>query len=209
MTLSASPTPVNAYIGKVQRLTLKVIPGYACKVYIGQAGFVKESLTGVYAVLFPNSTGGHSEEFTVVDPRGTDGVDLATIYVASDCPGEKVSMFYFQTGNLSASVLRFFGYGALIGYPPACNSLYSGPTTLAAFIRVQVIPGQTGKVSLGNLACSTFAVLYPNSGNPAQHNGHSEKFYIEDKWGQLRPDLIRFTPDVGTEGLLILMATYS
>lgn len=210
LTNTATALSINGGSGsqKVQRLTVRIIPGQYCKVYVGALGHNRGTLAGVYAILFPNSAGGHSEQFSIEDPRGTDGIDVSTIAVSSDCTGEQVNYFYFQTGTLPSSTFRIFQGGPVTPSPAAYATLWGGSTTLAALVRVQVVPGASGKLRLKGQTMTEIAQLYPNSGNTYQNNAHSEALQIADKNSGLRPDLMYLTADVAGEGGLVLCATY-
>lgn len=209
VTLAVTATPLAASSLKVQRLTLRMVPGYACKAYVGTIGHSRTSLVGVYSVLYPNATGGWSEEFTIEDPRGTDGIDLSTLAVSGDCPGEQLTMMYFQTGTLSATNFRVFKHGLVTPAAGQNEALWSGSTTAAALVRVQVVPGMSGKIRVKGQTRDTIAILYPNVGNPAQSSARSERLTLVDRFGQLRPDLMFLSADVPGEGALVLAATYN
>lgn len=206
ITLSATPTAITSTTTYVQRITVKVIPGFACKVFIGASGHSRSTYSGVYAVLFPNATGGHSEEFTIESPNGNDGINLNTLHLSSDCPGEQVSYMFYQTGTIVA--MRVLTGGPVTPPTGSDTSLWGGATNLSAWARVQVIPGMTGKISVKGYG-QQMAQLFPNSGNPSQSNAHSEKFLVSDRFGQLRPDLIRVAADVPGESVLSLVMTYN
>lgn len=213
VTLSQSATVITINGGsgsqKVQRLTVRIIPGFACKAYVGAVGHVRATYAGVYAVLYPNATGGWSEEFTIEDPRGTDGIDLSTIALSGDCAGEQVNLLYYQTGTTASTNFRIFRAGPIS--PPAGQNtaFWGGSTTLAALVRVQVIPGYSGKFRLKGQQQLEIAQLFPNTGNTAQHSAHSERLQIVDRNGQLRPDMMYMSVDVAGEQALVLLATYN
>ena len=208
VTLSTTPTALASGPNYVQRVTVKVIPGYTCKVFIGAAGHNRSDYSGVYAILYPNATGGHSEEFTLEAPAGNDGINLASLYLSSDCPGEQVNYMYFQTGTLGAT-LRFLRGGPVTPSSGTYASFWGGSTNLAALVRVQVIPGMTGKIRVKGQNTFTLAQLYPNTGNTAQNNAHSEKWIVSDRNSTLRPDLMYLAADVAGEGALVTVLTYN
>lgn len=207
-TLGATPSAVFVVNGPsqvVQSISIQVVPGYACKVYVGVAGFNKTSLVGVFAVLYPNATGGHSERFTIADPRGIDSIDVSTIHAATDCAGEKLAWQFHQANNQQATRLVPFVH-SLVTSPTAGFgvTMWGGSTTFAYLVTTRVLPGFVGKVGLAPSCCSSpWAILYPNSGNPNQSSATSEQVRIEDKNGGLRPDLMYVVPDVAGEGVLV------
>jgi hypothetical protein len=76
VTLGSSPAALCSGPNcQMEHVIVRVIPGYVCKAYVGGAGFDRASYAGVWSVLFPNATGGWSEEFNLEDPRGQDGID--------------------------------------------------------------------------------------------------------------------------------------
>jgi len=209
ITLSTTPTPISPGQNYVQRITVKAIPGYMCKVFIGAAGHDRSTYSGVYAILFPNAIGGHSEEFTLEAPGGQDSVDLNKIFLSTDCPGEQVSHLTYKTGTLGAA-LRFLRSGPVTPLAGASKSLWGGATNLSASIHIQVIPGMVGKVQVrpGN-GSAPLAQLYPNTGNTNQSNAHSERWSISDQFGGLRPDLLFLSADVAGEAALVTVLTYN
>jgi hypothetical protein len=201
-SLTNSPSPLG--VGYVQQVRVRVIPGYQCKVYVGASYLNRSTYAGTYAVLYPNATGGWSEEWALADPRGMDGIDLSQIYVAGDCSGEQVTVFWYQTGSVPSAKLTPFSAGPKT---PGANyvTIWGGSTTLASVIQVWVIPGFVGKIDLARSAGFPFAVLYPNTGNPAQSSARSERWELYDQSSQLRPDLILLATDVPGESALVTL----
>jgi hypothetical protein len=174
ITLTGSPTPISSVHRKVNQVSIKIVPGFACKVYVGTTTHSRTTLTGVFAVLFPNSVGGHSEVWSLRDPRPNDGIQLQNIAISTDCPGEQVTYHWLQTGTEVAN-LDLLRSGPL----PGGNALWSGSTTTAQVVDVRVIPGMSGKIRV-KIGTGEVAVLFPNSGNPNQSNAHSECWQLWD-----------------------------
>lgn len=82
----------------VNKLTIRVIPGFVGKVFVGNAAMDPNSYVGTLAILFPN-LGAHSEEYVVHDPSGDDGIDLCGIYLAGEVPGENAIAEYVHDGG--------------------------------------------------------------------------------------------------------------
>jgi hypothetical protein len=174
ITLTSSPVALSSIYRKVNQVQVKVVPGFACKVYVGTTTHSRTTLSGVFAVLFPNSTGGHSETWELKDPRPNDGIQLQNIALSSDCPGEQVTYHWLSTGTEVAN-LDLLRSGPL----PGGNQLWSGSTTTAQVVDVRVIPGMSGKIRV-KIGTGEVAVLFPNVGNPNQSNAHSEVWTLWD-----------------------------
>src|SRR5689334_7062000 len=70
------------------KLFFQVIPGLTGKTYVGRPGMSKGTLSGVARILWPNSTGGFSESFSIECQAGTDSIRLADYAVDADIAGE-------------------------------------------------------------------------------------------------------------------------
>ena len=166
----------------VNKLTIRVIPGFGGKVFVGTSGMDSGSYANTLAILFPN-LGAHSEEYVVQDPSGDDGIDLCSIFVAGEVGGENAVAEYISNNDGTAAP------GYLLAPSFAGVSLSSAGLNLvnASVARVQVIPGEALPKILtintdpyydsGNL------VLSPNNGLISQHNAWSEAFEIFDPVG--------------------------
>lgn len=65
-----------------QSIRFQVIPGYCGKMHVGLKGMSVTTCANVLTVLWPNCSGGHSENFTLSDLSGNNGIDPTTIYIA-------------------------------------------------------------------------------------------------------------------------------
>ncbi len=87
--LSANP---NQYVSKI---FVQVIPGLTGKGYLGSAGMVRSTLAGVVRVLWPNTSGGPSENFLIESSEGSDLLNLSQYYVDMDVAGEGLLVSYW------------------------------------------------------------------------------------------------------------------
>lgn len=185
-TVSTTPAQFSTTLGNVQKITLTVIPGFSGKIFIGGSSLNTSTYVNCFKVLFPNSSGGHSEEFTLEDKSGTDGINTSIIYIAGGVGGETILWRSYATGVSSSLHLTPFMSGPFTLTAGAASSL-SVADNLSAIVHVAVIPGMVGKVRVGSSAATArtqpdptywgeYKILYPNTGNVAQHNAHSETF---------------------------------
>lgn len=188
VVLSATPTTIGAGTGApgVQQVTIRVIPGYCGKVFIGGAAMNTTTYANTYKVLYPNCSGGFSEEWTLTDLSGKDGIDLNTVYIAGQIPGERVLVEKFATGIAASGTLT-----AVVSGPAKTSLPAMLPITsyMSAMVHITVIPGMVGKIRVGNsfgpaqpdaFYTSERKMLYPNTGNTSQNNAHSEEYWL--KW---------------------------
>lgn len=191
----------------VASIKIRIVPGHVCKAYVGGLGMNTATLSNTFAVLYPNASGGHSEEWSLADPRNGDGIDTTRIFVNGDCPGEFVTVAYVQTGTLTA-MLTPITYGlrvaAAAGTP---YPFWSGSSTTAAVASVWVVPGYVGKIRIragfANQSGSDAAILYPNTGQTSQSSARSEHFEVRDSLHTINPSLLYLVADVGGEGALV------
>lgn len=216
ITIQSTPVALSAGVsGKVQRASIRVIPGYSCKVYVGNGSMNRVTYDGVYAVLFPNSTGGWSEEWTVEDPGAADGIDVTQLYVWGDCPGEQVNFFIFQTGIVSA-VFKPYSQGlvksATAGVAVTVCRTICPAGGLSTFVSAWVVPGFAGKQYIDRNAganVSSMVTLYPNSGNPNQSSARSEHWSVVDAQNRINVAQLFVRPAIGGEGLLVTVWSHS
>jgi len=245
ITLSTSPAAVSCGASSyVNRVIVSVVPGGEGKVYIGQASQDPATGAGIAQILFPNS-GAHSEQFELSDPSGNDTINLCNIYVAGEISGEVALASWnynngMSTGNEMVLVQAQSYSGPIPSSAPiGCTGetgpfVPFGPTGLLrdasltdtdpsyyfSKIRVQVIPGQEGKIHLASCNGVTdayFHILYPNSGTLWQHSAWSEAWDLQDPVGQNGLSMYDgavsgqpfhgwgFVPDIGTEGLQVAL----
>ncbi len=206
VTLSNTATPLATGNGnpsnKVHVVEFRAVPGYACKAYIGTAGMDRTTLANVLAVIYPNSTGGWSDRYRIEDPRLGDGVDLSTLRVAGDCPGEQITVAWFQTGTVLATLTPV---QKGLRTPSGIIQVADAGTPTANLIQFRVVPGYVGKVNAHAYLYGQpkIAVLYPNTGNPAQSSANNEAFEISDRSHSLLPYHFGISTDLAGEGLLV------
>ncbi len=77
------------------RLFFQVIPGLTGKTYVGKASMTKSNLTGVARILWPNTSGGFSETFSVEAQEGENSIHLADYAIDADVAGEGLLVTYW------------------------------------------------------------------------------------------------------------------
>ncbi len=245
VTLSATPAAVNCGASNyVNNVIVSVIPGGEGKVYVGQASQNVSTGSGIAQILFPNF-GAHSEQFQLSDPSGNDTINLCNLYVAGEIPGEiALASWNYKNGTSTGNEMVLVQAQAYAGPTPSsapigCSGVTGpfvpiGPAGLLTDplltatdpsyyftkIRVQVIPGQEGKIHLAWCNGGTdgfFHVLYPNTGMLWEHSSWSEGWELQDPSGQNGLSMYDgavggapfhgwgFVPDIGTEGLQAAM----
>jgi len=245
ITLSGSPAAVNCgAFSYVNRVIVSVVPGGEGKVYVGQASQDPSTGAGIAQILFPNF-GAHSEQFELADPSGNDTINLCNVYVAGEIPGEiALTSWTYKNGSSTGNELvlvqaqTYSGpipssapigcageTGPFVAFSPAgllrdASLTDTDPSYYFSKIRVQVIPGQEGKVHLAWCNGTTdayFHILYPNSGTISQHSAWSEGWDLQDPGGQNGLSMYDgalsgqpfhgwgFVPDIGTEGLQVAL----
>jgi hypothetical protein len=244
-TISLSTTPAAVSCGSsswVNSVVVSVVPGGEGKVYVGQASQNAATGAGIAQILFPNA-GAHSEQFALTDPSGKDTINLCNLYVAGEIPGETaLASWAYKNGTSTGNELVLVQAQAYLGPVPSsspigCPAL---PGTFVPFastgilqdstlvptdpsyyfdkIRVQVIPGQEGKIQLAwcnGTADGYFHTLFPNGGLLYQHSAWSEGWDVQDPSGQNGLSMYDgasggqsyhgwgFVPEIGTEGLQV------
>jgi hypothetical protein len=89
VALSTDPTK------HVSKLFVQVIPGLTGKCYLGNPTMQKSTLAGVSRVLWPNPTGGVSDQFFLEAQDGKDSIPLSEYAVDVDVPGEGLLVTYW------------------------------------------------------------------------------------------------------------------
>jgi hypothetical protein len=88
------PLTTNATI-TASKVFFQVIPGLTGKTYVGIPSMTKATLAGVARVLWPNASGGFSENFWVVSQDGTNSIRLDEYAVDADVAGEGLLVTYW------------------------------------------------------------------------------------------------------------------
>jgi hypothetical protein len=243
ITLSTSPAAINCSGSNwVNTVIVSVVPGGEGKVYVGQSSQNPSTGAGIAQILFPNA-GAHSEQFELLDPSGNDTINLCNLYVAGEISGEiALANWTYKNGTSTGNEMVLAQAQAYLGpipssapigcagvtgpfVPLASSGLLTDPAltdTDPSFyfskIRVQVIPGQEGKIHLAwcnGVTDGYFHVLYPNTGILSQHSAWSEGWELQDPSGQNGLSMYDgavsgapfhgwgFVPDIGTEGLQV------
>ena len=87
--LSTDPTQ------RVSKLFFQVIPGLTGKAYIGKPGMNKLTLNGVSRILWPNASGGISDQFFLEAQDGEDSIQLSDYAIDVDVAGEGLLVAYW------------------------------------------------------------------------------------------------------------------
>lgn len=200
--LTATPAALSTGLASnyVNQLRIQVTPGQSCKVYISRTA--STSPGSLLAVLYPNPNGGHSEAFSIQDPRSGDGLDLTKFYLWTDCPGESAIVEWFQTGTQLAE-FKPYVYGVK-GVTSTSGTIFTSAVDSFYLLQVQVLPGYVGKVHVGRAGgtSNSFLTLYPNFGNWNQNNAHSERWSLARSAG-IRADQFFLYADVLGEGAIV------
>lgn len=246
-TITLSATPASVYCGgsnRVNSVMVSVVPGGEGKVYLGQSLQNASTGAGIAQILFPNG-GAHSEQFVLSDPSGNDTINLCNLYVAGEIPGEiALASWNYKNGTSTGNEMvlvqaqTYSGpipssapigcagvTGPFVPFGPAgllqdASLTDTDPSYYFSKIRVQVIPGQEGKIHLAwcnGVTDDYFHILYPNSGSLWQHSAWSEGWELQDPGGQNGLSMYDgavsgqpfhgwgFVPDISTEGLQVAL----
>ena len=82
---------------KVSKLFVQVVPGLTGKAYLGSAQMNRGTLSGVFRILWPNASGGFSDQFAVEASDGTNSIPLSEYAVDMDIAGEGLLVTYWTT----------------------------------------------------------------------------------------------------------------
>ena len=77
------------------KLFVQSIPGLTGKTYLGAASMTKATLAGVARILWPNASGGFSENFFLESQDGTDSIRLKDYAIDADVAGEGLLVTYW------------------------------------------------------------------------------------------------------------------
>jgi hypothetical protein len=243
ITLSSTPAAVSCDGSSwVNSVMVSVVPGGEGKVYVGQSSQNPATGAGIAQILFPNA-GAHSEQFALSDPAGNDTINLCNLYVAGEIPSETaLASWTYKNGTSTGNELVLAQAQSYLGPVPSsgpigCPGLPGSFAALASTglvrdtslvdtdpsyyfskIRVQVIPGQEGKISLAwcnGVSDGYFHTLFPNSGTLSEHSAWSEGWELQDPSGQNGLSMYDgavagqpfhgwgFVPEISTEGLQV------
>lgn len=184
VTSAAQPLNCSATNRYVSSAQVRVIPGGTGKIYVGEASMNVSTLAGVAAILFPNR-GAMSEELDLDAPDKTDSIDLCNLNVIGAVPGELAIVTFTDTNSTYSTTpdsLVLAGTGATLN--PNLDAYDPSNQEGSTILRLQVIPGQSGKLALKDITTGNVGTtLYPNSGNLAQHNAWSENVTYVDPTG--------------------------
>ena len=158
--------PPATFSSTASRLRFRVEPGNCGKFYFGNSSLNPAAGTGLYKTLFPNCTGGWSEEF-VADP----GLDC-------QCSGfaqhrRRVFVRHVKLGDrYLLRPMEGLARPVRNRWAAAPPVLSAAPVALGAGfvhrISISVTPGQEGQVYVGTASMSTdlggvVAILFPNT----------------------------------------------
>jgi hypothetical protein len=147
----------------VQRIAIRVVPGYCGKIYIGTSGMNISTLTNVIKILYPNCNGGLSDEYVLQDVTGNDGINSTTFYVAGQNTGDNYLIEFNQTGLTGAKNLVPVQVGILTNWNSNDTWLKAAGNSNVAVLQFNIIPGGTGKFWVMG-PYGNEKVLYPNNG---------------------------------------------
>jgi hypothetical protein len=91
-TLAPLSTNPNQLVAKI---FVQVVPGLTGKGYLGTTGMVRSTLAGVVRVLWPNTSGGPSENFLIESSDGRNSLPLAKYFVDMDVAAEGLLVSYW------------------------------------------------------------------------------------------------------------------
>lgn len=246
-TITLASTPAAVFCGSsswVNSVIVSVVPGGEGKVYVGQSSQNPATGDGIAQILFPNA-GAHSEQFSLGDPSGNDTINLCNLYVSGEIPGEiALASWTYKNGTSTGNELVLVQAQSYLGPVPAsaptgCPALPGAFVSLAPSglqqdpmladndpnsyfdkIRVQVIPGQEGKIQMvwcNNSTDGFFHTLFPNGGLLYQHSAWSEGWELQDPNGQNGLSMYGgasggqpfsgwgFVPEIATEGVQVAL----
>lgn len=183
--LSSTPAQVTSTLGKLSRMTFRNVPGQCGKIYIGTSTMNITTYAGVMKVLYPNCGGGIGDEY-VVDSGLSNNLDANQFYVAGSSGEEVIVETRKSAWSIPSTTLVPDRTGPLTTttIPLATSSSHAGRK-----IQISVIPGQSGKVRVGNTAFGNasqpdssftglFKSLWPNTGASSESNARSESIEL-------------------------------
>lgn len=185
VALSSTPTQVTSSLGKLSRVTFRNVPGQCGKIYIGTSAMNISTYAGVMKILYPNCSGGIGDEY-VVDSALANNLDANQFYVAGSSGEDVIVETRKSAWSIPSTSLVPDRTGPLI---TTTTPLATSTTHAGRKIQVSVIPGQSGKVRVGNAAFgaasqpdASFAglhkSLWPNTGASSESNARSESIEL-------------------------------
>jgi hypothetical protein len=96
VSVPGTPAPLSTDPAQVaSKLFFQVIPGLTGKTYIGNPGMNKSTLNGVSRILWPNASGGFSDQFFLEAQDGRDSIRLSEYAIDVDVAGEGLLVTYW------------------------------------------------------------------------------------------------------------------
>ncbi len=211
ITLTTTPTQLTIPGGgDLAYLKIRTVPGACGKVYVGSSSMNTSTLAGVYKVIWPNCSGGHSEGFALSPiQRTTDGhpypLDPSEIYLAGQTAGE---IALWEGMTTPGTTYRETRYGTAITVGSSATQLF--PTaTYASYLTVSMVPGGSGKIYLGSSTMNistlsgVLAILYPNS-----VGRWSETFAMDNNDQRIKADQLYAIAQVSGEQVTTMSEVY-
>ena len=171
LTTSTTPTQFSSTLGDVQKIVIHMVPGAGEKVYIGSSTMNTSTLAGVFKVLYPNSSGGLSDSWTLQDNSGANGVNTSAIYIAGQLGGYPITWETLTSSTTPTKFLTLVQSGPCAGNlaSPSSGCWITPSGSGYDVLQVAVVPGMSGKIDLalaesGSPGYAIFDYLYPNNG---------------------------------------------
>lgn len=96
VTTPGTPVPLTSNPAiTASKVFFQVIPGLTGKTYVGIPTMTKATLAGAARVLWPNTSGGFSENFWVIAQDGRNSIQLSDYAVDADVAGEGLLVTYW------------------------------------------------------------------------------------------------------------------
>lgn len=89
------PLSTNPAI-RASKLFFQAIPGLTGKTYAGVPAMTKATLAGVFRILWPNTSGGFSENFEIEAQDGENSIRLIDYAIDADVAGEGLLVTYWS-----------------------------------------------------------------------------------------------------------------
>jgi hypothetical protein len=95
VTTPGVPVQLSATRLRCSRIRVSVVSGLTGKMYLGGAGLVGSTLTGVIKELWPNSTGGVDDSYEFVSYSDAPLLDLSQYWIDAAVGGEGLIVAYW------------------------------------------------------------------------------------------------------------------